>query len=212
VVLTLLPGVVQQGPQGLQLAPGTSGTVIRNDIFAIPLGLSGSQTLTIGKERDGHIPVVIKAGAVRLARLPILALGCLCPRAVAAKRAALASTFTELARGDLRDVVFTNLVVTAAGPCAGDCDGSGKVTVDEILTLVNVALGNAQPPGCVSGVPTAAAVDIALIIEAVGNALGGCPGPPQAMPPRTGAEQRAYWRQRQRVDGRLSDRSPSMAP
>src|SRR5208337_3750094 len=25
--------------------------------------------------------------------------------------------------------------------CAGDCDGNGRVTVDELLTLVNIALG-----------------------------------------------------------------------
>ena len=60
--------------------------------------------------------------------------------------------------------------------CVGDCDGSGSVTVDEAITLVNIALGNALPSSCPAGVPSGAAVNIALIIQAVNNALGGCGG------------------------------------
>ena len=30
-----------------------------------------------------------------------------------------------------------------SGPCIGDCNSDGQVTVDEILTMVNIALGNA---------------------------------------------------------------------
>jgi photosystem II stability/assembly factor-like uncharacterized protein len=58
--------------------------------------------------------------------------------------------------------------------CTGDCNASGSVTVDELITLVNIALGNAQPAACVNGVPGGAAVDIALIIQAVNSALNGC--------------------------------------
>ena len=58
--------------------------------------------------------------------------------------------------------------------CTGDCDGSGQVTVNELITLVNVALGNAQPTACVNGVLRSAAIDITLIIQAVNNALGTC--------------------------------------
>ena len=48
------------------------------------------------------------------------------------------------------------------------------MTIDELLTLVNVALGNAQPAAGAHGVPSSAAVDIALLIQAVTNALNGC--------------------------------------
>jgi hypothetical protein len=48
------------------------------------------------------------------------------------------------------------------------------VTVDEVITLVNIALGNAQPSACQDGVPSGAEVDIALIIQAVNSALNGC--------------------------------------
>lgn len=58
--------------------------------------------------------------------------------------------------------------------CVGDCDGNGQVTVDELLTLVNIALGNAPPSACPHGVPSGASVDVALIIQAVNNALNGC--------------------------------------
>jgi len=62
----------------------------------------------------------------------------------------------------------------AAGACTGDCDGGGSATVDEVITLVNIALGTAQPSACPHGVPTGAGVDIAMIIQAVNNALTGC--------------------------------------
>ena len=58
--------------------------------------------------------------------------------------------------------------------CVGDCDGLNGVTVNEIITLVNVALGNAEPSACPHGVPDATEVNVALIIQAVNNALGGC--------------------------------------
>jgi hypothetical protein len=60
--------------------------------------------------------------------------------------------------------------------CVGDCDAGGSVSINEIITLVNIALGNAQPSVCPHGVSSGAAVDIALIIQAVNAALGGCSG------------------------------------
>jgi hypothetical protein len=59
-------------------------------------------------------------------------------------------------------------------PCTGDCDASGTVTVNELITMVNVALGNAQPTACPSGIPSGAGVDISLIIQAVNHALTSC--------------------------------------
>ena len=68
---------------------------------------------------------------------------------------------------------------TPTGPaiavCVGNCNGDGSVAVDELITLVNIALGNAQPSDCPHGIPPGASVDIALLIHAVDNALSGCP-------------------------------------
>ena len=64
--------------------------------------------------------------------------------------------------------------IQQVAPCIGDCGASGNVTVDELITLVNIALDDA-PASCSQGIPSGAAVDIALIIQAVNNALSGCP-------------------------------------
>jgi len=58
----------------------------------------------------------------------------------------------------------------------GDCNRDGAVAVDEIITLVNIALGTALPAVCAHGVPSGPEVNVALIIQAVNNALSGCSG------------------------------------
>ena len=58
----------------------------------------------------------------------------------------------------------------------GDCNNDGQVTIDELLTLANMALGNAQPSVCPHGAPGGTEVGIALILQAVNNALTGCGG------------------------------------
>jgi hypothetical protein len=70
----------------------------------------------------------------------------------------------------------TGATSTATAPplCVGDCDGGSTVTIGELITLVNIALGSAQPSACAHGVPDGVAVDIALLIQAVNNALNGC--------------------------------------
>lgn len=58
--------------------------------------------------------------------------------------------------------------------CAGNCNGDGAVTIDELITLINIALGTLLPSECEQGIPEGTPVDIALLIRAVGNALEGC--------------------------------------
>jgi len=53
----------------------------------------------------------------------------------------------------------------------GKCDGSGTVTVDDLLTLVSIALGDFDPSACPYGIPAGAEVDINLLVEAVNTAL-----------------------------------------
>lgn len=69
-----------------------------------------------------------------------------------------------------------NCQLEAHRRCAGDCGNDGSVTVDEILTMVNIALGSAQASACTHGIPSGVTVDVALIIQAVNNALTACPG------------------------------------
>jgi hypothetical protein len=61
-------------------------------------------------------------------------------------------------------------------PCVGDCDGHGTVTVDEILTMVNIALGNTPVGHCLPGdANDDGQITVDEILTAVNNALNGCP-------------------------------------
>ena len=59
--------------------------------------------------------------------------------------------------------------------CVGDCNQGGGVTVDEILVMVNVALGNASVGDCRFGDASEdGLITVDEILGAVNNALGGC--------------------------------------
>ncbi len=58
-------------------------------------------------------------------------------------------------------------------PCFGDCNGDGRVSVDEILVLANVALGMGNAASCASA--PAAGMSITQLQAAVNHALNGCP-------------------------------------
>jgi hypothetical protein len=65
----------------------------------------------------------------------------------------------------------------ARAQCVGDCSGNGTVTIDEVVTLVDIALGTAEASTCTLGiVPPGAAVTVATTIQAVNSALHGCGG------------------------------------
>jgi hypothetical protein len=60
--------------------------------------------------------------------------------------------------------------------CAGDCDGGGSVTVDEILTMTNVALEVSARAECFAG-DTDGDFQITVdeILKGIFHALNGCP-------------------------------------
>jgi Cohesin domain len=59
--------------------------------------------------------------------------------------------------------------------CIGDCDGSGGVTVDELIVMVNIALGNADVSSCKAGdTDRSGQITIDEILGAVNRALNGC--------------------------------------
>lgn len=64
---------------------------------------------------------------------------------------------------------------TPAPPCAGDCTGKGRVTVDDILTMVNIALGTAGVTCDAGDVNHNGHITVDEILTAVNNALNGCP-------------------------------------
>jgi hypothetical protein len=65
-----------------------------------------------------------------------------------------------------------------AQACVGDCDSDIHVTVNEILTMIHIALGNASVSTCGDGAGDAngdGKITIDEILAAVNNALSGCP-------------------------------------
>lgn len=73
--------------------------------------------------------------------------------------------------------VVTTTPTIAPGPiCVGDCDARLSVTVDELLTMVNIALGNLPLSDCRAGNRNDDhAITIDEILVAVRNAVAGCP-------------------------------------
>jgi hypothetical protein len=59
--------------------------------------------------------------------------------------------------------------------CPGDCNLDGAVQVGELITAVNVSLGNSTLASCIAGDPSGdGAVTIDELLRAVNSALHGC--------------------------------------
>ena len=58
--------------------------------------------------------------------------------------------------------------------CVGDCSDIGSVAISDLIALVNVALGKARASTCARGIPNDVDVTVAVLIQAVNNALNGC--------------------------------------
>lgn len=66
--------------------------------------------------------------------------------------------------------------VRAGAQCTGDCNADGTVAINELITGVNIALGNSPLSTCTAfDVNSDGMVAINELIAAVSNALGGCP-------------------------------------
>jgi hypothetical protein len=92
----------------------------------------------------------------------------------------LQGQFFELALtatgGNPPDVGATVEIADIPSRCVGDCDGNGQVTVDELVTMVNIALDVRPVTDCLAGdANNDGQVTIDEIIAAVNNALGSCP-------------------------------------
>lgn len=69
---------------------------------------------------------------------------------------------------------------SSAAACFGDCDGDGQVLVSELVTLVDISLGNKPPAVCGSvGGARGGAGGLCIddLVRAVGNGIEGCPLP-----------------------------------
>jgi hypothetical protein len=74
-------------------------------------------------------------------------------------------------------MMVPRVVRAQATACAGDCDGSGDVTVNEVITLANIVLETEDQSACSMGIPEGETPAITLVVTSVNSALTGCPGP-----------------------------------
>jgi hypothetical protein len=91
---------------------------------------------------------------------------------------AFAGAFPAFDIAPLGDFIVTSTfrLEAAAPACVGDCNGDGQVTVDELITGVNIALGSADLDTCpVFDSNGDGSVTVDELITAVNNALLGCP-------------------------------------
>jgi hypothetical protein len=68
---------------------------------------------------------------------------------------------------------------TPTPPCAGDCDEDGAVEIHELVTIVNIGLGDADPAMCEAGDENRdGKLTIDEAVAAVQRGLEGCPHAP----------------------------------
>jgi hypothetical protein len=79
--------------------------------------------------------------------------------------------------------VFSASPTQTPSACVGDCNTDAHVTVDEILRMVNITLGNADVSVCRAGDANHdGQITIDEILRAVNNALNGCAASQTATP------------------------------
>lgn len=82
---TDLPANLVPGTSGSAQPAGSRATVYAEIIPEIPVPLRGTEVLTVGKPRNGELPVVIKGGGTQLPRIDVSGLACACVRGVPEK-------------------------------------------------------------------------------------------------------------------------------
>lgn len=65
---------------------------------------------------------------------------------------------------------------TPTARCLGDCNGNGVVSIDELLTMVSMALGNPDASTCAHDALPSGPISVADIVTAVNHALYSCTG------------------------------------
>lgn len=77
--------------------------------------------------------------------------------------------------GECRPASPTDPTPTARAVCVGDCDGDKAITVDEVVAVVAIAVGEAEPSACPAiGRDGAFGVTVDDVVAAIANALRGC--------------------------------------
>ena len=91
-------------------------------------------------------------------------------RCLTVSSALLALVTSAAARAHAGDVC-----VTGDCSCVGDCNEDGMVVINELVSLVSIALDESPPSACPGAHCSGDTVDVACIVSAVHPALVGCP-------------------------------------
>jgi hypothetical protein len=68
------------------------------------------------------------------------------------------------------------LTIGPGSACVGDCDGDGRVTVDELIRVLMIPLGVGSVDSCAHGnLPGDSIIDVDDLVTIVNNILNGCP-------------------------------------
>src|SRR5512134_3045862 len=82
---------------------------------------------------------------------------------------------TAIAAAGLLLLVGRTPVSAGIVSCVGDCDGGETVSVDELITMISIALGERDFLDCKSGDGNDnGAIEVDDLVTAVNNALNGC--------------------------------------
>jgi hypothetical protein len=77
--------------------------------------------------------------------------------------------------GEMFQDVMISVVPAGQLPCAGSCNGDNSVSVDEIVVLVRIALGQVPVQQCTAGDTDGnGVITVDEVLRAVTNALNGC--------------------------------------
>jgi hypothetical protein len=86
----------------------------------------------------------------------------------------LTATDSDAATGTAQ-VTIEVLMSTPPAECGGDCGGDRSVTVDEVLVMVNIALGSVGVSECLVGDTSRdGEITVDELLTGVNNALAGC--------------------------------------
>ncbi|MFQ5666633.1 MAG: hypothetical protein ACE5I7_09400 [Candidatus Binatia bacterium] len=153
VAITLQPGEI--GGDGTELVAG-SGFIAQADILTIPIDVTGSVAFTIGHQKDGQIPVVMRATSLQLPAINVMDLACACLRGVSLKTCG--GTLFE-ADG------ITPATECTTGITAGDAECAGKKPCTYVFGQGNAAVG-------VVGCSSLDGTDVTLTQDNGGSTLG----------------------------------------
>ncbi|HYD50822.1 MAG TPA: hypothetical protein VEB21_20875, partial [Terriglobales bacterium] len=176
IPFNLEPGV-QLGADDLE--PGTSGVIVYSSFLNIPLPLMGSLMATIGQERDGVVPMVVRAEDIQFPAIPVLSLACACVGGAPARTCGgvvFEADGTTLAE----DCTNDESACEGRAPCAPlhgpgntisgviGCNGLSPINLDAVLENGELSL-DLSGEGPAGSAVVIASINIALV-------LGGCTG------------------------------------